>query len=162
MIKFVPTLKKGLVLDSYAKRWTMQRGIAKCSGCGKRTVTSYFGCGADTHKYCFECVYHNLTFPLAGTQVLYVPGHLELTRNEYINPEHWGYPNEVQPGFLSSDLRDNLCYFVRYWNIESLYTRHPFLRTISNSELISLHDLVIWDTVEQKIVDEELERINNG
>lgn len=89
-----------------------------------------------------------------GTQILYVPNHAEGNLN---------HP-DVQPGFVTSgpvnDDEDGYCaYFCRYWRYDHNAKKYiGELRTLANSELTLIANLVVKDTFPQDTVFQALEK----
>lgn len=90
-----------------------------------------------------------------GTQILYIPSHINVVSDEYI-----GYPSGIQPGFVTSGPNEHGEYFCRYWRIGvkgGVKGAIPQLRTVANSELTPVANIMVKDTMSQEIVEKALE-----
>lgn len=80
-----------------------------------------------------------------GVQIAYVPNHADGDIGH----------SDVQFGFVSSVTKFGV--FCRYWlKKELLIGDVPELRTKANSELTPFDNLLVWDSVDHKIVDETI------
>ena len=75
-----------------------------------------------------------------GTQIIYIPTHANGDKH---------HP-DVEYGFVTSILGD--CAFCRYWS-----RHHGGLRTVANSELTPVANLVPWNRQNQAVIDSWLE-----
>lgn len=89
-----------------------------------------------------------------GDQVVYIPNHIldmvkfaELSLEDAIEHKdsEFGFVTGPQPSSKTN-------YFVRYWR-KPVDLEHPTLRTTSCSELTSIENLILCDTVDQIFVD---------
>lgn len=88
-----------------------------------------------------------------GDQVISVPSHLIKKMKE---PESWGYPNRIQPGFVTT-VRERVC-FVRYWFWDGEQFV-PELRTKTNSEMSDREYLYFFSFWDRKVVNAALKQI---
>lgn len=80
---------------------------------------------------------------MPGTQIIYVPSHAD-------GIDH----PDAEPGFVTSGVKKGNAVFCRYWS-----KTHKGLRTIANSEITPIDQLVIQDTREQSVVDKLMKEL---
>ena len=87
-----------------------------------------------------------------GTQIVYQP--------DYVDPNKFGYPGGVEPGFIWSGPTEDGSYYCRYWQCYMGKIQWQ-LRTLSNSELTPASVLKVRDTVPQQWVDWAIDEIKS-
>lgn len=88
--------------------------------------------------------------PSPGDQLIYVPQHiLEMQEAPWLEPDLWGYPNFIQPGFAYHSTDDDV--FMRYWQWDDenrLWKAE--MRTKANSELTPKTNLFYLQLFEER------------
>lgn len=103
-----------------------------------------------------------------GNQILYVPTHLMEGVNpgdEYhlrvINRNLWGYPNGIQPGFVTSGPNNEGDYFCRFWKFDENGLLIPELRTKFNSEATPPYAIVLYSYFNVGTIQDTLTAIDS-
>ena len=98
-----------------------------------------------------------------GQQIIYVPNHIleSIASNPFFAPGSliidFAEQSACEKGFVTSMNKAKNAAFCRYWSKYPPYG----LRTLGNSELTPIANLVIQDTVPQIAVVAALEQIDN-
>lgn len=87
----------------------------------------------------------NETLP-RGTQILYVPDHADSVDHP-----------DIECGFIWVKHYSRTAYLCRFWREDK-----RTLRTLANSEVVSIENIVVCDSVPDSVVREAIRKIEYG